>query len=487
MRSRKFSLKSAIGNSVTQKNARPSRSVHPRPISSSRKEVASPENSWPEVQTDFAELENGSLVEIIEDPTDPNQTLFAVFKRGRIRLAEKIEDRGRILVPIPRSILGLSDVKLPRGVMPYKSVMRLVYTLMRLIKRVVDVPDDYAVLLSAFVLYTWVADRLPTAVYLSIIGLPQSGKSTLLELLSLLCRRGLLVSDISQAATYQACTKFSPTLLIDEIDWHSSGTSNLRQLSRAGSSHSPRALRVQQSSSSFGPKVFGSLEASSDPALNSRCIQLVMAETIKSELLKPGHPTVVKFANDLRQQLLRFRFDSYNLICPAQVPGAERLRPRSRDILGSLAAPLVGSRLWVQLLLGLLTLSHDPVTRESLEPRQEALNAVIWRIIHDGPRIRDVRIGGEHSLRKGTNMLLEQGGERASVTDKAVGTMLSSLGYRSKQRTKHGWILQIDSSTVTRCHQLVLTHDNRYIPNVEFEQYSTTCPECRVFTTPTRT
>jgi len=72
MRSRKFSVKPALGNSVTQENARPSRSIHPRPIPSSRKEFASPESSLPEVQTDFAELENGSIVDIVEDSTDPD-------------------------------------------------------------------------------------------------------------------------------------------------------------------------------------------------------------------------------------------------------------------------------------------------------------------------------------------------------------------------------------------------------------------------------
>jgi hypothetical protein len=64
-----------------------------------------------------------------------------------------------------------------------------VANILRFIRCVVDVPDEYAVLLSAFVLYTWVADRLPTAVYLSVIGLSQSGKGTPRELLSLLCRR----------------------------------------------------------------------------------------------------------------------------------------------------------------------------------------------------------------------------------------------------------------------------------------------------------
>src|ERR1700732_5406797 len=83
-------------------------------IPAGHKDLEAPENSIREVQIDFAELENGSLVDAIEAPTDPNHTLFAIFQRGRIRLAEKVEDRGRILVPIPRSTLGFSDVKIPQ-------------------------------------------------------------------------------------------------------------------------------------------------------------------------------------------------------------------------------------------------------------------------------------------------------------------------------------------------------------------------------------
>jgi hypothetical protein len=488
-RSGEFSADPALAKQVTAKNSRRSPSVCPDPIPTSRKEIESPENRLPKVQIAFAELENGSLVETVEDPTDPNRTLFAIFRRGRVRLVEDVEDRERILVPITRSTLGFAEVKLPRGVMPYRSVKRLMDTLPSFIRSVVDVPDRYAELLSAFVLYTWIADRLPTAVYLSIIGLPQSGKSTLLELLSLLCRRALLVNDISQAAAYQACTNFGPTLLIDEIDWRSSGTaSNFRQLLRSGISHSSRALRVRQSSCSFGPKVFGSLEASSDSALNSRCIQLIMAETDKRGLLKPGHPSVVKFANDLQQQLLRFRFNSYNLIAPAKVRGAEDLRPRSRDILSSLAAPLVRSQLWIQILFEFLKRNHDPVTPESLEPRQEALNAAIWTIVHCNGSLQNIRFGGELGLRKWTNHLLLNGGERLSVTEKEVGRMLASLGYRSTQRTKVGWILWLNTSTVARCHQLFKTYDNKHIrSSASAAPYITSCPKCRAFATPTRT
>jgi hypothetical protein len=113
MRSRKSSTKPALANSVTQKNVCPSPSIPPGPFSNkSRKGAAPPENSLPEVPIDFAELEDGSLVEVIEDPADPNHALFAICKRGRIRLAERVQDRGRILVPLPRNVVGFSDVKL---------------------------------------------------------------------------------------------------------------------------------------------------------------------------------------------------------------------------------------------------------------------------------------------------------------------------------------------------------------------------------------
>src|SRR6202040_2445667 len=145
--------KPALTKSVTEKNARPSHPIHPGRIHTSRKEPKSPENCLPEVQIDFAELEDGSLAEIVEDPTDPNHTLFAIFNRRRIRLAGRVEDRGRTLVPIPRSTIGFSDVKLPCGILSYKSVTRLVLTLSWFIRCAVDVPDEYALLLSAFVLY----------------------------------------------------------------------------------------------------------------------------------------------------------------------------------------------------------------------------------------------------------------------------------------------------------------------------------------------
>ena len=62
-----------------------------------------------------------------------------------------------------------------------------------------------------------------------------------------------------------------------------------------------------------------------------------------------------------------------------------------------------------------------------------------------------------------------------TLTNKATGTSLSSLGLRDRRRTNRGWILWLNSATMERIHQLVKTHENEFIETREFEG----CPICQ--------
>jgi hypothetical protein len=55
------------------------------------------------ITTDFAELDDGTLVELVEDPADANNTLFAVWKDQKIEYLDELNDRGRILIPLSRT------------------------------------------------------------------------------------------------------------------------------------------------------------------------------------------------------------------------------------------------------------------------------------------------------------------------------------------------------------------------------------------------
>jgi hypothetical protein len=427
-------------------------------------------------EINFLRLPTGALIDVIADPINPDRTRLAISENGQVRFVDKFEHEGEILVPMPRSVRGFAHVRLPTGVLPYDSIEDLYFTVSSFLLTALDLPALHATIVAAFVLYDWVADCLPVAVYLSVVGLPQSGKTTLLDLLSLLCRRPLLVSDLSDSALSHACTRFSPTFLIDEIDWSSSSTARaLRRHLRAGTGSSSTILRLNESTVSFGPKVLCSLEPTTDAALRSRCIQIVMSETRRADLRKPNHPGMLKVACELQQKLLQFRFDSYSSIRAASIPGDENLRPRSQDILRALAAPAGGG--FEQLrkgLLGYVKLHHDEQSRDGLEIPQDAVLAVLFQVLHENPEVNYIRV---KMIASAANSRLRA--DKAAVSDKGVGRILASLGLRNTKRTKQGWVLSMDSETHDRLHQLSETHGISHLAEAELESYARTCDACR--------
>jgi hypothetical protein len=426
-------------------------------------------------EVDFLDLGDGRLIEVVQDPSNSARTRLAVFNRGRVRVLDEFEHQGEVLVAMRRTVPGFEHVRLPSGVRPYGSVRDLFFNITSFFMQAIDIPGPDISLLAAFVLYGWVADRLPVSVYLAVVGLPQSGKSTLLELLRMVCRRPLLVSDISEAALSHACSRFKPTLLIDEVDWSSSSARVLRRQLRSGTGTSSATLRLNESTLSFGPKVVCSLEPTPDAALRSRCVQIIMSETKRADLLTPSDPRMLAAAADLQQKLLRFRFKCYSKVRPVRIPGDEQLRPRSRDIFSCLAAP-VGQKfkLLHKMLLEYLQLRHDPQSRDGLDVRQDAVLAILFAAMHQNIELSNI---GVKWIAAATNSLLRA--DRSAISDKAAGSILAGLGLRNTKRTNHGWILFLNSETRERVHQLHKTHGLSHLSQPEIAGYRKNCPECR--------
>src|ERR1700719_1976868 len=102
MRPRKSNGKLESANSLEKNNARLPTAGSSVPISASDSKTDSPRDHLPEMEIDFAELEDGSLAEIIEDPTIPTKSLLAVYKDGTVQYVEKWRNGDRVLIPLPR-------------------------------------------------------------------------------------------------------------------------------------------------------------------------------------------------------------------------------------------------------------------------------------------------------------------------------------------------------------------------------------------------
>ena len=427
------------------------------------------------IETDFAELKDGSLLEMIEDPEDCSKSCFVLYKDGEARIVDRHQDGERLLVPVPRDKHIVAHVRFARGIAGYDSVRKLLRATYDLITKCLDLDFHRGVVLAQFVLSTWVIDQLPVAPYLAFIGLPQSGKSTALAVLNLLCRRALLTGDISSAGVYEICNSVMPTLLIDEA-----GTAGnkraLFHLLRTGNTRDVTVIRRRGSFKLFGAKAMSWTELPNDPALNSRCVLISMTETQRTDLKKASDSEIIKVAGELQKQFLQFRLANYGTLRLPYVAGAEKIHSRSRDLYEALALPLGDDPQFCAALVSLLTWQQDR-SREPLSPTQSALLQTLFTIIHS---VSETGTYAVQDLTHRVNYQLQGTGERFRATPRGIGAALSSLGFIDRKRTNRGWVVWLDRPMRKSIHQLADAYgfDSRIaLPTSERREHCEFCVE----------
>jgi hypothetical protein len=418
------------------------------------------------IETDFAELNDGTLVDLVQDSKNPHRTLLAVWKDGEVRYLDQLKHNGQILVPLQRKNEMFSRLRLPTEAKHYESLVEMVTRVERLIFRCISVNGMYVPVLADFVLSTWLVDRLEVAPYLSVVGLPQSGKTTLLKILSLLCRRSLLISDITVASFYRTCAQFMPTILIDEAGSFRNNSA-LRHMLRAGSTRDIDSVQANRTLHAYGPKVLSWLEPPDDTALNSRCILIPMHESMRANLKRPIDVEVEREAAILQAQLLRFRFENCWRVKPGPIYGDESLRPRSRDLLQALGATHMQNVERSRRLLEFFK-SGQAIPHEPLSPEQNAVLRALYSVIHIRNDYDSIQTGQFTEM---VNLSLERAGESLRMKPRKVGSILTSLGFSNRTRTNSGWILRLNREDAEKLHHLA---ENYGIEKLErcFDQIS---------------
>ena len=450
MRSTKSIKKQAPTKSVNKPENRSSFSADP--VLASGPNVVTP-GSLPPEQVDFAELEDGTLVETIEDPNAPASSLLAIYKTGQVRYAGTLECEHRVLVPIPRQDEIFRHVGLARGTQPYESPMSLMAGIVLVICNCIEIDINDAVLIAAFVISTWCIEQLPIAPYLALVGPPRSGKTTILQVLNLLCRRPLLTSDITSAAYYEVYNKLTLTLLVDET-LTAGNKRALFHLLKTGTTRGSVTLRKGRSLKAFGPKAISWTELPNDSALNSRCVIIPTLETNRTDLLKLTDKRVLDTTDALRMQLLRYRLENYKSLSLPKIEGDERLHSRTRDLYQALALPLGRDPEVCKVLVDLFA-EQQEINREPLSPASAAVVRVLYQYIHLYPMDGKCAI---RVLTEAVNSQLERSGEALRVNAHETGRALTSLGITNRKRTSAGFVLCLDLKSRLRIHNVAHNH-----------------------------
>jgi hypothetical protein len=422
---------------------------HSGPIPVDNSKTDSSRGRLPEVEIDFAELQDGSLVEMIEDPSNPTKSLLAVYKDGIAHYAAQWPDQDRILMPLSRADENLKYVRLPQGAEPYVDVTQLGADVWSFFRFCLDVDDVSAHLMTAFVVSTWFPEQLSFAPYLSLVGPGGSGKSTALRILGLVCRRSLLTADITSAAFYDVCDRMHPTLLIDET-LTAGDPRKLLHLLRSSSSRGFVALRKDQAHLAFGPKVLAWVTLPNDAPFNSRCVIIPMHKTSRTDLKSPDDPKIVTFAETVCKRLLQFRFEHYRGLSIPKVPADVQLSGRPLDLYRALALPFGGDLKFCEITAHFIAAQSD-LQPSLLSPAQGSCVRVLHALICEFPASGGFRV---RELTDAVNVDLASRGEPSRLNERKFGDVLTSLGLTNRTRKNVGYVLWLNRADRERIHQM---------------------------------
>jgi hypothetical protein len=398
----------------------------------------------------FRKLPDGTLLEMIENPNDAKKSVLAASTNGQVQCAKKFKFGNKVFLPLPRDTSIVRHVRLATGFESLESAQDLRSHIMKFIQLTVELSMEQLILLSAFIIATWLIEELPVAPCVAFIGPPGSGKTKALRMLNLVCRRSLLTTDITPSALYEICDQMTPTLLIDET----ATVDNPRQLlhiSRSGTSHGIVAVRKNGTYKLYGARGFSWLKLPNDAALNSRCVHIFMTSCTRTDLLPLSDPRVMRMAEMLQRKLLRFRHAYFQTAIQSQIVGDVQLQPRTLDLFHALAMPF-GQDKEMRTLLA-LSLQEQESLRDLLTVDQIAVLELLYKFIHAYPATDSISIA---ALTQGVNLALRATGELGNCSNRKIGSLLTSLSLTQRIRTNDGYIFRLDRNTRKEIHSMAL-------------------------------
>jgi hypothetical protein len=199
----------------------------------------------------------------------------------------------------------------------------LIRDIIRRFRRHVVFNHDVALASALWLMFSWVHDEVAT--HSPILNInsaePESGKSTLMSVISFLMPRCISSVDITKAALYRSIKIWEPSFCIDEFDdtLSARGDENkqeLRSVINSGHERGQGVLRciepdyTPQMFSTFAPKAIGMVGRKLPPATLGRCIFIEMRRKKGSELVEKFHRVDDPDLASLRSRLQRWAADN---------------------------------------------------------------------------------------------------------------------------------------------------------------------------------
>jgi hypothetical protein len=331
---------------------------------------------------------------------------------------------------------------------PYNSVRHLLNQTEQLFTQYLHFADREARLLAVFAMSTWIADRLPTAPTLVISGPDQRSGIGLLKLLHCLCRRPVLLAEVTPVGLRALPIQFSLTLLINQQGLR---PAMLRFLNVA----QHRGMHVLGNRGTlidlYGPKAIfcgGDVIES----LSESAIQISTAQA-SGRWIAIDEQLQKRIADEFQPQLLSYRLQNVSKLSTSGIE-VEKLSAATEQLAFIIAASLSEDPELARETVRLLQAQADDIRAQQLLDVDRVLVEVLWGLIHK-EATNAVLV---NDLAKYVNVLLQSRGVQLSYSAVEIGWKLRAAGI-PRHAIAAGREVVLDVVNRRRIHNLACYYD----------------------------
>jgi hypothetical protein len=388
--------------------------------------------SAPRVLTTVGEvLDGGTLIELVAGTFAGADDLALLLWDGKqTKVAPQIKHKDTLYKPVQLYKTIRQALRLPTGAVRYGSPKQLFGEIAGLFER--SLPKPESALTTVWCATTWLADFLSSPPPLMVTGRNMDQAVDFFRLLRALCRRAILLADLSRSTLRSLPLVLRPSLLVNQPDvsprmralWKAS---NYRGVFVSGNGGE---LWDVASSKAVYLALEGSADAWCDTAFHIALPPALRGAPLLSER------ELDEVANRFQPRLLRFRLENYRNVGEPH-PGPSPL---------NLPACIEDESDVVRAVTPLLQRQQqDALARQGPDLRVAVIE-VLWPLCH---KTTDIAVSELTPL---TNAHLRDHGETLEFSAEEIGWCLRNLGlYR--HRSADGMFLRFSRDHITRIHQ----------------------------------
>jgi len=329
-----------------------------------------------------------------------------------------------ILYPSEQVLIYYEDDKREEG---------LIQDLREFISRYIELPqpgDD--LLLSCWVLHTYLADRCNCTPIIYLYGVKETGKTRAMEVLASVAFFAEILTAPTEATIFRAAQYFKTTLFLDELKiWGKDGNPDVANLVKSRYKRGIKVSRINMNKKGekqveyydvFSPLCISSNEKMSAP-IEDRSLIFLMQKNVKPEVEAEVDQNE---AQNLRDRLTAWRAKHLFEDLP-------KVNSPARRRLGEITTPLVQAAILAGVNDQILDELAGCIT--NIAERRKEMESVSFEaeIVFAIKELRDLELTEreEFTTKELTEQVNKERPDNEPLKTRTVGRVVSSLGFRA--------------------------------------------------------